>query len=107
MTDAVAARALVVSLSFERADIDTLLTASAGTDPASVTQYRPYLVAAILLQTARNTSNVLEAKGARFSSHRETITELMRLQQRADTKLELTIPDGYAVRLGTTYSTGF
>lgn len=89
------ATTLVESLAFSRSDVSGLLDQSAGTTTAGVTTYRPYAVAAFLWITSKNTTRLLEARGAKFENPREMIAGLLGMQRPWDE--DLTIPDGWSV----------
>lgn len=68
-------------------DVENLLTESAGThtgDSGDVTTYRPYLVAALILERALNTRRLQEARGAVFDRATVTIRGLRRQQSAFD-----------------------
>lgn len=89
------ATTLVQALAFDRADISTLLDASAGKNDASETVYRPYAVAAFLWITSKNTQRLHEARGAVFDDPQSTIDGLLASQAPFD--LGLTISEGWSV----------
>ncbi|WP_088893198.1 hypothetical protein [Leptolyngbya ohadii] len=74
-----------------------LLTISAGTDPANVTQYRPFLVAAKLLEQLRSQQSIKSAEGAVFSGLATPIASLLAQQAAIDEALSLTVPAGFEV----------
>ena len=84
------ARALVVALAGEWADINELLEATAGTKEGQTEKvYRPRFVAAYLIGSKRE---IIEAEGVKWSGEGR-ITTLLNLQRVLDAGL--TIPDGF------------
>jgi hypothetical protein len=85
----------------EPTDLDSLLEDSAGTHTAAtVTVYRPYYVAAKLLERALNTKRLQSADGAVFDRPAVTIRGLMRQQAARDKMLaedhaDWVVPDGH------------
>lgn len=85
----------------EPADLDSLLADSAGTHTSGATTvYRPYYVAAKVLERALNTKRLQSAEGAVFDRPVVTIRGLMRQQASRDAMLaedyaDWTIPDGH------------
>lgn len=83
-------------------EIDYKLEDSAGT-VNDVTYYRPFYVAAVMLMQSRDDQTVTEADGAKFFGNKQqfnlqpTIESLLREQLALDTRLGLTVPDGYDV----------
>lgn len=73
-------------------DIKVRLGLSAGTDPAGVTVYRPWFVAARIL--ANRKIQLLGARGADFVDPLLIAEELMRTQAGIDLRLGLTVPPG-------------
>lgn len=89
-TDITAAGTLVAELTGLAApsDVDNLLGESAGTHTSeTVTVYRPYLVAALILKRALNTRRLKEARGAVFDNPVVTIRGLMQQQASFDEKM--------------------
>lgn len=69
-------------------DVDNLLTESAGTHTGgTVTVYRPYLAAALILERALNTKRLREARGAVFDPAVITIRGLRRQQASFDASM--------------------
>lgn len=89
------ATTLVQALAFNRADISTLLDASAGLDSSATPTYRPYAVAAFLWITSKNTQRLHEAEGAVFDDPQRMIAGLLASQAPFD--IGLTIPEGWSV----------
>ena len=76
------ARAVVVDLAYDRADLGALLTASKGDG------FRPYIVAAVVLMTSKNTKRVTRAGEVNFTeSTREAAENLLKLQAVQDRSL--------------------
>lgn len=89
-TDLTESSALVAELAGVTAPTDTenLLTESAGTHTSgAVTVYRPYLVAALVLERALNTRRLREARGTVFDTAATTIRGLKRQQASFDEKM--------------------
>jgi len=88
------------------ADLDNLLDESAATHTSgTVTVYRPYYVAAVILRRAINTKRLRSARGAAFDNPSQTIRGLMRQQAAWDAKTLDAYAD-YAVPAGYEASTG-
>lgn len=85
----------------EPTDLDSLLADSAGTHTAAATTvYRPYYVAARVLERQLNTRRLQSADGAVFDRPIVTIRSLMRQQAARDRMLaedhaDWVIPDGH------------
>lgn len=102
-TDSTVMNSLVLEITglTEPADLDSLLADSAGTHTsATVTIFRPYYVAAKLLERALNTRRLQQADGAVFDRPIVTIRGLMNQQAARDAMLaedyaDWTIPDGH------------
>ena len=83
-------------------EIDYKLEDSAGT-VNDVTYYRPFYVAAVMLMQSRNDQTIVAADGAKFFGDKQqfnlqpTIESMLREQLALDTRLCLTVPDGYGV----------
>jgi hypothetical protein len=91
-TDMGECSALVAELIGQAAPSDTenLLQESAGThtgESGTVTTYRPYLAAALILERALNTRRLQEARGAVFDRASVTIRGLRRQQAAFDEKM--------------------
>lgn len=109
-TDLTEASALVAELAGVTAPTDTenLLTESAGThtgDSGTVTTYRPYLVAALILERALNTRRLREARGTVFDPATATIRGLKRQQASFDEKMadehdDWEVPPGFEATSG-------
>lgn len=82
-------------------DAESMLSQSAGTHTDdTVTVYRPYYVAARILNRQLNTRRLRSARGAKFDSPSQTIAALMRQQGAEDDRLadehtDWTIPEGH------------
>lgn len=108
-TNLVSMHALAKELTgdLEPSDLDSLLTESAGKhNSGTVTIYRPYLVAALILQRALNTRRLREARGAVFDRPIVTINGLMRQQasldaKAADTFDDYVVPEGFEATSAT------
>jgi hypothetical protein len=72
-----------------------LLTLSAGTDPAGVTQYRPFLVAALWLEQNQAKQALKKAGDVEFTGLTTPIASLLSLQASLDRSLQLTVPKGF------------
>ncbi|MDX2215514.1 MAG: hypothetical protein SFY66_19780 [Oculatellaceae cyanobacterium bins.114] len=75
--------------------LTNLLTLSAGKDAADVTQYRPFYVAAKLLEQLRSQQQISKADGAEFTGLAKPIESLLGTQIAFDKALGLTIPEGF------------
>ena len=85
------ARAVVVDLAYDRADLGALLMASKGDG------YRPYIVAAIVLLTSKNTKRVTRAGDVNFTESTVDAAEnLLKLQAVQDLSIKQ-IPAGWTV----------
>lgn len=73
--------------------IGDLLDASSAPDPNGVMHFRPYLVAALVLDTT--TMRVEGAPEAEFRSVDKNIAALRAMQAAEDDRLNLTIPEGW------------
>lgn len=93
------AKTLVVQLSFERADIDSLLTSSAGKNSSGDLKFRPYVCAYFLWKSSKNTQRLLAAKGATFDDPDKTIDGLLYTQGAADMAMA---EAGYVIPKGWT-----
>lgn len=90
----------------EPSDLDSLLEASAATHTSeTVTIYRPYYVAAVILQRAVNTRRLREARGTRFDAPSTTIRGLMQ-QQAAEDEAHANQHSDYTVPAGHEASSG-
>ena len=67
-----------------RGHAETLLLQSAATDGQQVRQYRPYIVAALLLEQQPKQQKLSEADGATFTGMAVPIESFYRLQSRID-----------------------
>lgn len=77
-------------------DLDTAgtyLDLSVGMDDASVTHYRPFWVAAKLIQT--NPSQVTDTSKATFVDPQDAADNLLEQQQNYDDHYALTVPEAY------------
>ena len=85
------ARAVVVDLAYDRADLGALLTASKGDG------YRPYIVAAVVLLTSKNTKRVTKAGEVNFTeATKEAAENLLKLQAVQDLSISQ-IPASWTV----------
>lgn len=84
------ARALVVSLAGDRADLDRLLELSAGKTDDGATVFRAYWVAALLETSKRQ---IIKAEGVEWDSVRDKLRGWLFLQSLEDKSL--TVPEGY------------
>lgn len=69
---------------------------SAATDPNGTLTYRPYFVAAKVLQQDRTTQALDSAEGVKFTRMEPVIASLMAEQQSLDSSLQLEVPAGFA-----------
>lgn len=107
-TDLTVMNSLVLTITglTEPTDLDSLLTDSAGKHTSdTVTVYRPYYVAARLLERALNTRRLQSADGAVFDKPITTIRALMRQQAARDEAVlednaDFTIPAGHEANGG-------
>lgn len=76
-------------------DAETLLAASAGVTASGVAIYRPYLVAARLLDRRLHDDVLLSASGATFRAYADTVRGWLTLQASLDAAFGLTVPDGF------------
>lgn len=72
-----------------------LLQLSAGKTLLDVVEYRPFIVAAALLEQDPKTQRLIETKGTKFDNLQRTIDSLYKQQYRIDQALELVIPPGF------------
>jgi len=91
------AETLVTELAFTRSDVTRLLEASAATNEADETVYRPYAVAYYLWLTSKNTQRLKEAERAVFELPRQAMRDLLKSQQAFDTD-DLDIPEAWTVQ---------
>lgn len=94
------------SLDFSRDDFATeLLTLTAGIVKSSVvgvpdvTHYRPFFVAARLLQTDLDVQALTEADRTKFSRQDIPIATLLQMQSAYDQLHDLVIPSGFAAQI--------
>ena len=94
-TDLTASTALVTEKTggLAPADLGTLLAVSAGLKDGT-TFYRPYFVAAALLDTALHTRKLLKGEGAEFDKPSLTVLGLLDLQAAIDKAEGLVVPPG-------------
>jgi len=82
-----------------------MLTLSAGKDSAGATHYRPFLVAANLLEQDKPTQALDEAKGVKFTKQATTIASLRNQQGSIDLALGLIVPPGFEAAVPTAETT--
>lgn len=77
-------------------DLETLLIVSAGKDANGEPVYRPYLVAALLLERVPYDDVLLKAEnGVTFGDPAKTIAGWRAMQAALDAALGLTVPPGF------------
>lgn len=89
---------LVVTLAYDRSDIDALLGASAGTDSTGAEVFRSYIVAGSLIRTSwQRYKSTRSASGAsvEYKSGAEAWAALRALQANMDAANGVTAPEGW------------
>lgn len=81
--------------------LTNLLTLSAGVMPTGETEYRPFYVAARLLEQLRSGQTLLSADGVVFTGLIKPIASLFAQQGAIDQALSLIVPPGFDVPLPT------
>jgi hypothetical protein len=88
------------------ADIEDLLELSAGKDSSGVTHYRPWFVAARMVQQDPDIQSISEADKVVFTGWLPTIRSWLEDQMGYDASLALTIPPGYSAAVALARACG-
>jgi hypothetical protein len=94
----------------DRAEAEAILVESAGTDPAGVVVYRPYVVLASLYETHwERYRSLTGASGAslEFADPEDARLGYLRQQGRLDESLELTVPSAWPASSAAVFASGW